>query len=341
MSDVVARNPYLFFGSRLKRLAEQMQADASAFTELAGVSVPAGMFAILATLDELGPQTVGGLAGALGVSQPSMTKNLAKLTKAALAQTKRGEVDKRQSVVALTGAGKAAVQQGREHVWPLIDLAVQEVTRDLSGALMDQLDEMERRLAARSLSSRAAARAPVTLRTATDADLSAIVSLLNRAYRGADADASWNSEAGIINGDRTNDALLRSELAAAPDATLLVWELWGAVQGCVWLAPLGNGGWYLGSLAVSPLLQNAQAGRRLLATAEDWVKARGGTCIRLTVVNVRDSLIAWYERRGYRLTGETEPFPYADSRFGTPKRPDLEFVVLTKQLGKSDRRDAI
>jgi hypothetical protein len=53
---------------------------------------------------------------------------------------------------------------------------------------------------------------------------------------------------------------------------------------------------------------------------------------RLTVVSIRDSLIAWYERRGYRRTGETQAFPYEDRRFGTPLRDDLEFVVLEKRL---------
>jgi hypothetical protein len=52
----------------------------------------------------------------------------------------------------------------------------------------------------------------------------------------------------------------------------------------------------------------------------------------MTVVSVRHSLIAWYERRGYRRTGETLPFPYDAPLFGTPQRPDLEFVVLEKRL---------
>jgi hypothetical protein len=52
----------------------------------------------------------------------------------------------------------------------------------------------------------------------------------------------------------------------------------------------------------------------------------------MTVVNVRDTLIAWYVRRGYTLTGETEPFPYGDIRFGVPRRDDLHFVILRKRL---------
>ena len=52
----------------------------------------------------------------------------------------------------------------------------------------------------------------------------------------------------------------------------------------------------------------------------------------MTVVNVRETLIAWYIRRGYALTGEIEPFPYDDGRFGIPKRDDLAFVVLQKKM---------
>ncbi len=61
-------------------------------------------------------------------------------------------------------------------------------------------------------------------------------------------------------------------------------------------------------------------------------RARGGKRVRITVVNVRDALIAWYIRRGYDKTGETEPFPYGDDRFGHPLRDDLGFVVLEKAL---------
>jgi hypothetical protein len=46
----------------------------------------------------------------------------------------------------------------------------------------------------------------------------------------------------------------------------------------------------------------------------------------------RLDLIAWYQRRGYRLTGRSRPFPYGDERFGIPRRPDLSFVELAKRL---------
>ena len=78
--------------------------------------------------------------------------------------------------------------------------------------------------------------------------------------------------------------------------------------GCVWIEPLGNDVRYLGSLATDPTLQNSGLGKILLSAAEQWVRERGGKRIRMTVVSIRDALIAWYVRRGYPKTGETGAF---------------------------------
>jgi ribosomal protein S18 acetylase RimI-like enzyme len=172
------------------------------------------------------------------------------------------------------------------------------------------------------------------LHSAVEADYAAIVDLANLAFRGSGSIASWNIETGIIEGQRLNESLLREDLAAKPEAQLLTYrdDPDGALLGTVWLDKKKDGIWNLGLLTVRPDLQNRQLGRALLAAAEDFAKERGGQRIRMTVVNVRDSLIAWYERRGYSLTGETQPFPYGDERYGRPLRDDLHFVVLEKDI---------
>ena len=152
---------------------------------------------------------------------------------------------------------------------------------------------------------------------------------MNRSYRSQGQGRSWTSEVGYLEGDRTSEAALRHDLETKPGATLLVTGD-AAIVGCVWLEPRGDGAWYLGSLTVDPHLQNSGMGRRLLEAAEAWAIARGATRIEMTVINVRDTLIAWYERRGYQLTGQQLSFPYKDERFGVAKRDDLAFVVLEK-----------
>jgi predicted N-acetyltransferase YhbS len=170
----------------------------------------------------------------------------------------------------------------------------------------------------------------IELREATEAEYPEVVALTNRAFRHTGAGASWNVE-DVLEGDRITDDLLREDVAA-PGSKLLIWREGGEHIGHVRLEPKTDGVWYLGLLTVRPDRQDQQLGRRLLSASEDYARAQGGTRIRMRVVNARDTLIAWYQRRGYELTGETEPFPYDDERFGRATRDDLTFVVLERAI---------
>ena len=168
----------------------------------------------------------------------------------------------------------------------------------------------------------------------SDDEVPAVAALMNSAYRGAGGTRGWAVETDYLAGDRTTTEVLRADLAARPDATVLKWVdgRTDAFSGCVWLEPLSGDVWYLGSFAIEPARQNGGLGRVMLAAAEDWARQCGGRRMRMTVINVREALIAWYLRRGYHITGEAEPFPYGDDRFGAPLRADLGFVVLEKDL---------
>lgn len=113
---------------------------------------------------------------------------------------------------------------------------------------------------------------------------------------------------------------------------VLLAERDGALVACCHLEQQGDTG-YFGMFAVSPELQAAGLGRRLLAEAERIARDEWQVmAMRMTVIEQRAELIAWYERRGYRLTGETRPFPYGDARFGLPRRDDLRFMWMSKSL---------
>jgi ribosomal protein S18 acetylase RimI-like enzyme len=173
------------------------------------------------------------------------------------------------------------------------------------------------------------------LERVVEADYAAVVALANLAYRGsgdAGTEASWNVETGLVEGPRLTESSLEEELAEKPE--LLVWrdEPGGPLMGTVWMQPRDGGVWYLGLLTVRPDVQNRQLGRTLLAAAENYAKERGGRRITMTVLSGRDALMAWYERRGYRKTGETQPYPYGDGRIGRPLRDDLHFVVMEKDV---------
>ena len=155
--------------------------------------------------------------------------------------------------------------------------------------------------------------------------------MTNRAYRFTGEGASWNVET-MIDGERLTTEQLAEDLTANPRAELLIWREAGEHLGHVWLEPQDDGAWYLGLLTVRPDRQDQGLGRALLSASEDYARARGADRVRMTVVDRRETLIAWYERRGYRLTGERRPWPYEDPRIGRPTVPDLGFVVLERTL---------
>ena len=104
---------------------------------------------------------------------------------------------------------------------------------------------------------------PLTI--ATDADLPEVAALANLAYRGSDH-GGWTRE-DYISGERITVAELRVDIAAKPEARLILLREEEALLGTVWIEPAGEGAWYLGLLTVRPDLQAGGIGRRLLEGA--------------------------------------------------------------------------
>lgn len=168
----------------------------------------------------------------------------------------------------------------------------------------------------------------LSFRVATAADTSAVVELVESAYRGEESLKGWTSEAGFIEGQRTNAGEI-SSLIQNPDARFVLAFDAGHLVGCA-LVKNEQGDGYFGMFSVRPARQGSGLGKQLLAEAEKTARTVWGcTRMKMTVISIRDELIAFYERRGYRRTG-TEPFPF-DREPGV-RRKDFHFVVLSKTL---------
>ena len=173
-------------------------------------------------------------------------------------------------------------------------------------------------------------------RPATHADTDAVIALVESAYRGDASRAGWTTEADFLDGRRTGE----DDIAACIDrerSLILLGERDGELLACahvaVELADDGVEAGYFGMFSVRPMLQGGGVGKAMLAEAERIARDEWQLpAMRMTVIDIRDELIAFYQRRGYHRTGILKPFPYGDERFGIPRRDDLRFEVLEKRL---------
>ena len=167
------------------------------------------------------------------------------------------------------------------------------------------------------------------IQPATVADVPALNKLVNSAYRGEFSRKGWATEADLIDGTRIDESAMR-DLINDSHTTVLKYTEEDIILGCVELR-VENDKLYLGMLTVKPDLQAKGIGKKLLFAGEDFARKHGCAKMFMTVIAVRISLIEWYVRHGYQLTGERKPFNMPDERFGIPKQP-LEFAVLAKTL---------
>ncbi|MCX5747200.1 MAG: GNAT family N-acetyltransferase [Proteobacteria bacterium] len=171
----------------------------------------------------------------------------------------------------------------------------------------------------------------LTFRWAERVDAPAIVALVEAGYRGEASRAGWTTEADLLGGHRTDLTEVHGCIERANSCVLLGLQD-GSLVACANVAVEDDAG-YFGMFSVVPTLQGGGLGTATLAEAERIARDRWELALmRMTVIDVRTELLAYYQRRGYRRTGRTKPFPYGDERFGVPKRPDLRFEVLEKPL---------
>ena len=197
-------------------------------------------------------------------------------------------------------------------------------------------------------------RTTVFLRQAEVNDIDALEQLLNRCYRQAEG---WTNEADLIGGIRTTkDELLA--VIADPRHYVFIYpktttgerdgEETGELLGCIAVdikdeadtnQHAGNKKAYIGMFAVLPELQGHGVGHQILQAAETFAQrhlqsnasksAQNPARLTMSILSHRPELLAYYQRRGYQLNGNSMPFPI-DGNNGEPKRQDLELLELEK-----------
>lgn len=163
-------------------------------------------------------------------------------------------------------------------------------------------------------------------------DADAISALVNRAYRGDSSRAGWTTEADLLDGKRTTteDVLALLNRHDAVIITGWVAETLMVTLCAEWHAEEQVA--HLGMIAVEPTAQNQGYGKKMILVAEQLAVTRWGVrASQMAVVSVRETLIAFYQRLGYRATGELKPFPHFPEMW-QPKMENMQLMTLQKDL---------
>ena len=152
MDDAIALDGAVMLGSRLKRLAERLQAGAERMAVDAGLPTQPSQMPLLALLHRHGPVTVGEAVERLGISQPAVTRILSRLVAMGLVETSRRGHDQRHKTIALTARGKELIETATTILWPQLRAAVAELC-DVD-ALLAEVEAAEHALAERPLDRR-------------------------------------------------------------------------------------------------------------------------------------------------------------------------------------------
>lgn len=291
MSDILVELGPVFLGSRLKRVAERLQAGAARVIAEAGLPVQPTHMPLLAAL-ERGPLTVGGLVEAVGSSQPGVTRGVGQLVAIGLVASTRGR-DARRRTLELTDAGRVAMVRTRMLVWPGVERAVADMCAGLSGPLLDQIGGLEAALGAASLDARVAAepRAPLSIREYSD-DLAAD-------FR--DINVEWISTSYHL--EPTDFDVLdhpRERIIETGGAVLFVEAPKLGVIGCCALRRAGGAAIELIKMGVRPSARGLKVGEFLLAAAIARAAAVGADPLYLLTNKRAEAAIHLYEKLGFR-----------------------------------------
>lgn len=169
----------------------------------------------------------------------------------------------------------------------------------------------------------------ITLDIAIPDDIQNIVTLMNTAYRGGQG---WTNESHLVTGQRVFSEHIENLIASNAD-TLLVHKKDNQIIACICISvdTKNSNLAYIGSFAVHPDYQGSGMGNAVLLAAENYASTLGVLTYKMQVLAPRTELIAYYERRGYKQTGETTPFP-KQLNVGQPVDRDLQVIELEKRV---------
>lgn len=152
--DILSEMGHLALGSRLKRLAERMQADATKVFADRGLPIQSTHFPLLVALSTYGPLSVSEAVEAVGISQPAVTRIHNSLQALGITTSESVEGDNRQKRIRLTADGEALLNELRHDLWPQVRRAAQTLCEGEATDFLSWITRLESALQERPLHAR-------------------------------------------------------------------------------------------------------------------------------------------------------------------------------------------
>jgi DNA-binding MarR family transcriptional regulator/GNAT superfamily N-acetyltransferase len=288
IDDIVAAEGYLFLGTRLKRLGERMQADVTRMIEAAGLDAQPAQYPLLAALSRHGSLTVGELVQATGISQPGVTRTLARLSTDGLIVDAPVTADRRVRAVRLSKAGKTLIARTGRDLWPDIRAAAEGLCAGTS--LLADIARVEASLARSPLDQRAKNRHGLRIRK-FEAALAPVFAEIGREW----ITASYTLE-------DTDRAVLDDPVGTiiAPGGDVLFIEAEGlGVVGTVALRRTAEGEFELTKMGVRESARGMRAGEKLMQAAIQRARELGARELYLLTNKKAVAAIRLYEKSGF------------------------------------------
>lgn len=298
MTDALAELGFLFLGSRMKRLAERMQADATKIFEAGGHGRLLPAFnVILATLDLQGEATIGELGDLIGVSQPAITRTVGAMVESGLVSNEAEEADQRIKIVRLTEEGRRMIAHLKATAWRQITNAARDLSADAGSAdILERLSAYEAKLVEKPLAARAGEQTALSLVRYRD-DLAGAFYELN---------ADWiRSMFAMEKADEDVLSDPRTHIIDKGGDILFVRDSEGEIVGVGALQPVGKGGDYeFTKMAVSARKRGQKAGEFLLVALIARARELGVKKLHLLTNTKCEAAIHLYEKMGFYHSDE-------------------------------------
>ena len=291
--DIIAETGYLFLGSRMKRLAERLQADAlRIFREAGNGDLQPAYCAVLAALDIEDRVPVNTLVEQLGISQPAVTRSVTGMKDQGLVTLDADPSDQRIRLVTLTNKGRALIANLRLTAWRHIRDGAQNLSSEVEGDVLSMLDTLEDQLAEASLGERSQPNPNLSI-----VDYSP--ELANRFYR---INEEWISSMFVM--EDTDKAVLSDpdgQIIEKGGRILFVRSKGNGIIGTGALMPVDDqGSFELTKMGVLSKSRGEKAGEFLLAALINLAKEIGARKLFLLTNAKCEAAIHLYEKLGFR-----------------------------------------